>query len=315
MRHAPTQGRESRLDLGRGRRRLEKWKSQAPFSSSPLFEQRLAQGGLTETELLALLSETVDASSLGGGTAWADEIAGAFTDPGAVDLPPYPEKLSERPEARFLELIRPLMSRFVSRLREAIVPLAASSSNAPFNPDTVVEILFAPLPGALLGLLLRTVALELNVARLQGLLPGHTAEERLESFIRRIQRPEIALALFAEYPVLARLLVNCLENWRAGSVAFLERWCADWRAICATFSPAQQPGPLLSIQGNAGDSHRGGQSVIIARCHSGFQVVYKPKSMKADQHFQELLGWLNHQGLAAPFRQLAILDRGDYGWE
>jgi type 2 lantibiotic biosynthesis protein LanM len=55
--------------------------------------------------------------------------------------------------------------------------------------------------------------------------------------------------------------------------------------------------------------------VLIARWQSGFRVVYKPKPLAVDQHFQDLLGWLNARGASPGFRRLRILDRGDYGWE
>src|SRR5262249_26949696 len=166
----------------------------------------------------------------------------------------------------------------------------------------------------LLAILLRTLTLELHVARLRGLLQGETAEERFGSFIDWLRQPEIARELFNEYPVLARQIVLCLDTWLAVSLEFLQRWCADWPTIRAAFSPDEDPGPLVAIQANAGDSHRGGRSVMIARCRSGFQVVYKPKSLAVDQHFQELLAWLNERGASPPFRQLKIVDRGSYGW-
>jgi type 2 lantibiotic biosynthesis protein LanM len=71
----------------------------------------------------------------------------------------------------------------------------------------------------------------------------------------------------------------------------------------------------VAIDSQAGDQHRGGRSVLIAHFASGFRLVYKPKSLAADQHFQEVLAWLNTHGDHPPFRTLAILDRGSYGWE
>lgn len=64
----------------------------------------------------------------------------------------------------------------------------------------------------------------------------------------------------------------------------------------------------------AGDSHRGGRSVLIATFESGFQIVYKPKSLAVDAHFQDLLTWLNDRGQAPRFRPLNILDRATHGW-
>ena len=71
---------------------------------------------------------------------------------------------------------------------------------------------------------------------------------------------------------------------------------------------------LTQVQGGAGDTHRGGRSVLIARFSSGFRVVYKPRSLAVDVHFQELLAWLNARGDHPPFRTLNVLDRGSHGW-
>jgi type 2 lantibiotic biosynthesis protein LanM len=53
---------------------------------------------------------------------------------------------------------------------------------------------------------------------------------------------------------------------------------------------------------------------MIATFESGFQIVYKPKSLKIDQHFQELLLWLNDKGCHPPLQTMTVLDRGEYGW-
>ena len=71
---------------------------------------------------------------------------------------------------------------------------------------------------------------------------------------------------------------------------------------------------LVELVGGAGDAHRGGRSVVIARFESGFRVVYKPKSLAIDTHFQELLAWLNSCGCRPQLRTLTVLERGEYGW-
>jgi type 2 lantibiotic biosynthesis protein LanM len=327
---------DGQRDVERSRRRLEEWRAQEPFSRSALFQERLAQAGLTEAELMDLLSEPAEAApslcelceqngdlTIADGElpAWVKKINQAFTSPMHLDLPAFPETVRDKPACGFLELIRPLMGRAVAQLREGVGRLAGSAMMAdygtrhiPFDPETVIEILFAPLPSRLLDMLLRTMTLELNVARLQGLLPGETPEERFQSFVKRLQEPEIAIQLLREYPVLARQVVTWLDNWLAVSLEFLERWCADWPGICAALSLDQDPGPLVEIEADAGDSHRAGRSVWIAKCRSGFQAVYKPKSMAVDRHFQQLLGWLNERGASPPFKQIKILDRGSHGW-
>jgi type 2 lantibiotic biosynthesis protein LanM len=122
------------------------------------------------------------------------------------------------------------------------------------------------------------------------------------------------LAFLQEYPVLARQLAICIDHWVAFSLEFLRHLCADWEAIRTTFSPENDPGVLVQVDGSVGDRHRRGRAVLIARFSTGFQVVYKPKSMAVDRHFQELLTWINDRGDHPPFRTLTILDRGTQGW-
>ena len=54
--------------------------------------------------------------------------------------------------------------------------------------------------------------------------------------------------------------------------------------------------------------------VLLATFASGLKVVYKPRRLAVDVHFQRLLDWLNERGARPRFRMLAVLDRGAYGW-
>jgi type 2 lantibiotic biosynthesis protein LanM len=316
-RGATAPGSPSGPAVERGRKRLARWKAQPPFDAGTLFEQRLDRAGLTEAELLRLLCDP-DGAGLawpGEPPAWAREIDPALLDGAEDESSLCSDKQGERPEVLFLHLVRPLIGRALNKLREGLQALLKAQPTLPFASDTVERLCLALLPRRLLSVLARTMALELNVARVQGLLHGQTTEERFASFIGRIRQPHVRLELFREYPVLARLVVEILENWVTRSMEVLQHWCVDLPAICEAFHPAQDPGPLIGIEGDAGDRHRGGRTVWILQCTSGFKVVYKPKPMAVDRHFQELLGWLNQRGLSAPFRPLRVLDRGHYGWE
>jgi type 2 lantibiotic biosynthesis protein LanM len=159
-----------------------------------------------------------------------------------------------------------------------------------------------------------TMALELHVSRLRGDLRGETAEERYRSFVERMRQRDRVVRLLQEYPVLARQLVEAIDRWVGFGREFVRHLCADLAAIRDTFSPEGEPGPLTGVAGNLGDSHRGGRSVLIAEFRSGLRVVYKPRSLAVDVHFQQLLSWLNERGDHPPFRTLKVLDRGTHGW-
>src|SRR5437764_478326 len=156
----------------------------------------------------------------------------------------------------------------------------------------------------MLPLLSRTLVLELNVARLQGLLAGETPQERFAAFVERLRDPENAEAIRREYPVHARQAVRDLELFRESTREILARLAADWPAIRARFFADRDPGALTAHDGGAGDRHRRGRSVRLLTFESGARLVYKPRSLAVEGHFQELLAWVNAAGEHPGFRTL-----------
>jgi type 2 lantibiotic biosynthesis protein LanM len=297
-------------------RRLQRWKSQPPFAIGSHFAQRLKMDGITEADLLYFLGEPVEAVHDRFPTPpdWLAEIAQAFSQSSPVHPSSRQEVLSGQEIFGLLDGIEPLIRQGHDRLRQRLRVFLRTSSCLPFYPNTIEGILFEDLLERLLMIAGRTMVLELNVARLQGVLQGNTAKERFQNFLQRLHHRDIALTVLQEYPVLARQLMVCIDNWVNHSLEFLQRLCTDWEAIRTTFSPESDPGVLVQVEGNMSDNHRGGRSVQIARFSSGFQVVYKPRALALDVHFQDLLVWINGRGDHPPFRILKILDRGTYGW-
>jgi type 2 lantibiotic biosynthesis protein LanM len=54
--------------------------------------------------------------------------------------------------------------------------------------------------------------------------------------------------------------------------------------------------------------------VIIARFEDGLKLVYKPRSIAVDVHFQQFLRWVNEKSASPQLRTLKLLPREDYGW-
>jgi type 2 lantibiotic biosynthesis protein LanM len=294
-----------------GLRQLQRWRSQPQFASESTFDLRLAQDGVDQKRLLFILGESVEKlQQLSHEPTWLNWLAEAFSYPASAyaSPPPGAEEIS------FLDLIQPLIDQACGQLFAGINELMDKWPALPFDPQSIENILLMNLLDPLLIRLGRTMVLELNVARLQGHLEGETAADRFENFIERIRQPDQAVAILSEYPVLARQLVICLNQWVDVSLEFLDRLCRDWLAIRKLFCQGKDPGLLAELTGGAGDTHRDGRSVMIAQFESGLQLVYKPKSLAIDDHFQELLSWLNSRGCQPPFRTLDMLDCGDYGW-
>jgi hypothetical protein len=238
LREAASPGRLDAAQGERAARRLQRWRSQPPFEDAARFVQRLSADGITEAQLLYLLGTEAAAHGPLAPPEWAQTLLDALPHhPGGSLVDPWSSALYAPAQNLdgFLEVAHPLIRQERARLAGGIRELAAGRAILPFDPATIEGILFASLPEQLFPVLSRTLVLELNVARLQGELGGDTPEERFQHFVRRLRDPGCALALFHEYPVLARQVVGCIESWGAASLEFLSRLTADWDAICATF--------------------------------------------------------------------------------
>jgi type 2 lantibiotic biosynthesis protein LanM len=301
---------------GVAQRLFDRWRAQRPFGDEALFKRRLAADGLTEVAFRRILGEPIDQimGRCPEVPRWIVTLETAYSQPRSNDPLLVPPKLARVPTTGFLELARPLIDEGRLRLRAAAARLCEPIAEPLFDPARV-DGYFAPsLAEPLLIMLMRTMVLELNVAKLQGLLAGETPGDRFNDFVDRLRRPEVATAIFLEYPTLARHLAQRVDGWVDAGREVLAHLTADAPALRAMFGPGLDPGGLVAFEGNAGDTHRGGRAVGIATFHSGLKLVYKPKSLAVDVHCQELLAWLNDRGADPAFRILKVLDRGDHGW-
>ncbi len=288
-------GARTVVDRDRAGRELAHWRAQAPFdraeTGAALFARRLALDGIAERELLEVLG--TPAESLGSTPPrWLGRLATAYA------RSPRPLAIeTDDPSLAFLDAFEPLITR-------GLEELGAFGDAQLFLPA---------LLGALERLSIRSFALELGIARLQGELEGATPEQRFASFVRRLHDRDRVLELLAGQPVLARRVVETVDRWREASAELLQRLDAD-RAILEAEIARAPLGRLARVRGGAGDVHRGGRSVAILDFDSGARLVYKPRPLAVDARFQELVERLNAAGQDPPLARLAIVDRGTHGW-
>jgi type 2 lantibiotic biosynthesis protein LanM len=311
-----------RAGSGTGKRekaekRLQAWKAQAPFQSGSYFAERLALDGITEPDLLLLLDEPIeDVQARLSLPDWLNALRQAFEGQASEDALPgaLPEPDKKNPAAAFLASLQPLLAKARRDLLSGIDALLQHYSRPPFDREALVSSLLAGLSRQLLSQVSRTYALELKVAGTLGRLCGTTPQERFESFAQRLTRPEVILPLLEEYCVLARALVLMVDQWLAFSLEFLGHFCADWPEIRQHLLLEDEDCLLVEVESDAGDRHRDGRSVLLLKFRSGSRLVYKPKSLAIDQHFQELLKRLNAYGAQPEFQTFKVLDKGTYGW-
>ncbi len=304
----------SKADTSRAAATLDRWKSQKPFPAGDSFEKRLRLDGLTEEDLLAILGLPPEVYSelIASPPDWVRELERLYLTPRPLDDDPEFLRYAEEGTNRFLWIAYPLFQEGLRRFREGAGRLPAEG--VPFDPVTAERLVLPHLFKTLKGALDLVMVLELNVARLQGVLKGETPEERFHSFCDRLRQMDVQLSIAREYPVLLRALYIATVNWVDSSLELLERLSKDWDLIRASLAAGAAPGSLTSIAAGAGDTHRRGRTVAILEFSTGFKLVYKPHSQSVDVHFGEFLEWVNHAGFETPFRILKIIDRGCYGW-
>ena len=291
-------------------RRLRRWRMQAPFADAELWSRRLRADGFTHETSLALLGEP--SRSLAERTRdapdWVAEVLAGYDHP-------RPMPGGWRDELAILAAAEPLLERGRARLLDVARRVARDA--APLDPDVIVPQLEAVLPARLFPILARTVAHELQTASREGALPGDTPEERFRVFVDYLAAEGGALDLFGAYPVMARQVTTCVSQWVDSSTEFLTRLASDTDVIARALGAGADPGRVVSVAGGCSDPHGRGREVLILGFESGLRVVYKPKPLAVDLHFQHLLEWLNARGLQQqqpPLRRIGIADRGEYGW-
>lgn len=303
------------VDEATAEKLLERWRSLPAFKNTELFKLRLAEINLSEADFGRLLAAPAATFVSQSATPpdWIKEIEqGLANESNQLDLPISPN-LAYPELAAFLGLAKPFIQTHRVKLERGIQQLIARYKVCPFDSNSITEIVLEGLDRTLIELLTPTMVLELNVARVKNLLQGATSTERFNHFIELLQG-DYGRTILEEYPVLVRHLNATIKNWVDYALEILGHLCSDWSELIPTFTPNNPAGLLSRIKTGKGDFHRQGRTVTIIEFSSGLQLVYKPKSLCLDAHFQQLLTWLNQHGWTPTFQTLTILDRGSYGW-
>ncbi|MDM5431194.1 type 2 lanthipeptide synthetase LanM family protein [Bacillus mycoides] len=160
---------------------------------------------------------------------------------------------------------------------------------------------------------LKTLIYELNKSRIQNELSGDTPEERYNYFEKeKIGKPSQVLAILSQYPVLARLISEAISNIINNLIRFINQFTNDHREIETTFEISITK--VINIQA-LGDSHNKGQHVLKLDFNDKHSIIYKPRSLSIDIHFQQFLNWINEKNEIHNFKTIKVINKGTYGWQ
>lgn len=295
--------------------RLDSWRSQPPFHEEEWFTRRLAQWGIDQAQFENFLDPSAWAAP--GNPippAWATQIdrlyiAGGEVNPPADAVPSEPEPGTHR----LLALVRPLTRDAFARSAGALEAFRSGPDCARIDVESVGRSLGQMLDALVLPAISRVCALELNVQSLESGSQGGSPADRFAAFVNELRRPAVAGRILRAYPVLARYLVTLVDNWVASTKEWLQRLRVDFEQVRAAFLE-ESDAELVWVEPTGGDRHAGGRTPLVLVFRSGRRVVYKPRSLALDQHFSQLIAWLNERGLQPPLRGVRMVDKSSHGW-
>lgn len=161
---------------------------------------------------------------------------------------------------------------------------------------------------------LKVLITEINMARTGDLLSGENEKERYDSFMNDfLQDKEYIRSLFNSYPVMTRLMVETVHSTVDAMFEIVYHYTEDRDQLIELFG--ENFNTLTSIDLGAGDTHQNGRTVAMLNFNNKGKLVYKPRSLKTDELFNELLTWINKKGFKKPLKNLTVLSRDEYGYQ
>ncbi|MFD2691803.1 type 2 lanthipeptide synthetase LanM [Streptomyces phyllanthi] len=208
----------------------------------------------------------------------------------------------------FGEFYLPALRRFDRELRAGF----ANRTDLLADVDTAVDAACQDLLGQLLELCVRTVIHEFYTTDLGVAAGGPESTARYEAFARYLGADGTDRIL-ASYPVLDGLIEDTVRN----RVRLLETALAAFAADHADLRPLGVPPDvrISSIQCSTGDSHNGGQKVLIVELTGERKIVYKPRSCCPESVMARLAGMVNQELPAThAIRFPRLVARDGHGW-
>lgn len=139
--------------------------------------------------------------------------------------------------------------------------------------------------------------------------PGDT--HRYHDFVERARTSGLH-ELILDRPVLGRMLVNIVDLFESSNDRFFADFSNDIHRLKTLVNGSLAE--LVDLSCGHSDPHEGGRSVVFLGFASGAKLVYKPRGLALDRHWQELVTWAASVGLPSP-GVAPFVDCGRHGWQ
>lgn len=294
-----TDANETALD------RLARWQATTGLEDAG-FAAKFANKGLSIQEVLALL--TAPSQPACGALSWMAvfiELVSDYIEPNG------PSTLDDEHLPPFSSITTPWLNWYQAAVRRRI-PLQGDLSS---SGARIVEAGAVALRSQLLSISTRALVSDMRAEARSGHLKGDSPAERYASYVAEsLVGAQYLGRLLSNLPVLARLL-TATSIWAVdATVELLDRLRADYDSLSSTFGTSGGLGPVSEARAGLSDPHHHQRTVWHLRFNSGRDVIYKPRSVAVETHFQTLISWCNDRGAVPRLAGINVLQGQGYGW-
>jgi type 2 lantibiotic biosynthesis protein LanM len=217
---------------------------------------------------------------------------------------------------------RPFEKLFYALVEIAETQCIASTSErarALFNDSAKTDLrcgLLKLLTDLYAPLLYSTFVATLKKQTADNKLPPSNANRstyQFDRFIEGLRATELT-AIFAEKPVLLRLTATIVRQWIDTTTELIARLDSDITEIKAVITHSDASIKVHAVQGDLSDPHHFGHSVQIITFEDRTKVVYKPKDLRLDVVWHELIAGFNASSPPVALKSPKTIACREYGW-
>jgi len=288
-------------DADLAERRLAAWCRSSVGGDRQLFNRRLERDGLTYGDVLTRFAGVRRRASAlvptwVGDAIWIEKALQRPAEPRGDQLDPCAF------EHLFTPVVKQAEEILLSSVDPPIFDNLAESARAQLRQSLLKELCNLSAP---------SVYERFAKARLHG--QQGTGTPIYNQFVGDMKAGGFR-QLFEEKPVLLRLIAVITRQWIETSREFVLRLNADLPMIRRDLLRTRGNSLVAKIEGDISDPHNGGRSVRIVTFTDGTRVLYKPKDLRIDVAWQNLIGRLNQAKPPIELQAARAIAADGYGW-
>ncbi|WP_366294273.1 type 2 lanthipeptide synthetase LanM family protein [Paenibacillus sp. AN1007] len=187
-------------------------------------------------------------------------------------------------------------------------------SHIQFLNRVVEESFLGTLFAKLSNVCTRTLILEMYISKEEGMLQGDNSSEEYEYYLNRYLSDKSYISqLLSFYPCLCRLVLESINIVVINYVTILQRLQQDRDLIIDEICGGESFNQIDKMSSSVSDSHKGGSAVYKFELDNKIKLIYKPRSLKAEEAYQTFVSDLAHN-CNMMMLNYKIINMEQYGW-